>query len=231
MRVVEVSSGPLKVVLIPFREIKKIFTYRRTYNRYIVLKREIDTLRRSLLEQEEIIREHKRYEDLLRLKKDFVFSALAANVVARDPSSWSSAVIIDKGKSSGIEKGMPVISGVGVVGKVIEVGESVSKVMLLTDPRFSVAALIQRNREQGLVSGSLQGYARMQQISAEADIQIGDHVITSKLSSFFPGGLLLGKVVDVREGLSSPTLECLIEPAVRLSQIEEVLVIKRQPRE
>lgn len=227
MKIAETSAWPLRVILFPFKEFKKVITYHKTYNDYQKLKKETDTFRRRLQEQEEILKENNRFKGLLELKQNAIFSSTAANVIARDPSNWSAAIIIDKGSQDGMEQGMPVISSLGVVGKIIEAGNKTSKVMLLTDPRFSVAVLIERNREQGLISGSLQGLCRMQYLSPDVIVEIGDKVITSKLSSFFPEGLLIGKVVDVRESLSSPTIECLIEPAVSLSQIEEVIVVKR----
>ncbi|MDP8265465.1 MAG: rod shape-determining protein MreC [Candidatus Aceula meridiana] len=227
IKIAETSSWPLRVILFPFKEFKKAISYHKTYDDYQDLKKEADTFKRRLQEQEEVLKENNRLKKLLELKQSAVFSSTAANVIARNPSNWSAAIIIDKGSRDGIEQGMPVVSSLGVIGKIIEVGVKTSKVMLLTDPRFSVAVLIQRNREQGLVSGSLQGLCRMQYLSPDVVIEIGDKVTTSKLSSFFPEGLLIGKVVDVRESLSSPTIECLVEPAVSLSQIEEVIVIKR----
>ena len=60
----------------------------------------------------------------------------------------------------------------------------------------------------------------------ERDISEGDQVITSKLSSSFPGGLLVGEVIKVQFSESSPTIDCIIRPAVSLTQIEEVLVVQ-----
>ena len=98
--------------------------------------------------------------------------------------------------------------------------------MLLNDPDFSVAALIERSREEGLISGTLKGNCRMRYLSPEADIRIGDKVITSNISASFPEGLLIGEVVRIEENPGSPTIECLVAPAVSLSQLEEVLIIK-----
>jgi len=134
-------------------------------------------------------------------------------------------MIIDKGSLNGIKLGMPVVSDLGVVGKIAEVTQKSAKVILFTDPQFSVAALVQRPRESGLITGTLQGVLRMRYINEDAHIRIGDKVITSKLSSTFPEGLLIGEVIRVEDNLRSASVECLIKPEVSLSQIEEVLVI------
>ena len=85
--------------------------------------------------------------------------------------------------------------------------------------------MIQRTREGGVVSGSLQGICRMRYINPDADLQVGDKVMTSKLSSAFPEGLLIGEIVNIEENYDKQSLECTIRPTVTLSQLEEVLVI------
>ncbi|MDP8264394.1 MAG: rod shape-determining protein MreC [Candidatus Aceula lacicola] len=224
--VVSVSSWPIKIVTFPLKEMKKVLFYRKTFNQNKVLKDENEILKRRLIEQEELSKENSRFKDLLDFKSTSVFSSVAASVIGRDPSNWSAVIVIDRGSIDGLKQGMPVVSSLGVVGKILEVGSKISKVMLLTDPSFSVAAIIQHNREQGLVSGTLQGICRMQYLSPKSKTNIGDNVITSKLSSFFPEGLLVGKVIAVQDSPSSPTIECFVEPVVSLSQIEEVIVLK-----
>ena len=225
MQFVEAGSWPLRIVLFPVNEIKKILTYHSTYNRYLLLKEEVETLKSRLIGQEEMLKENQRFKKLLEFKNTLVFSSVASNVIARDPDNWTASILIDRGKRDGIKIGMPVLSPLGVVGKISQVGTSVSKVMLLTDPNFSVAALTKGQREVGLVSGTLEPICRMKYVKLEANIKIGDEVITSKISSSFPEGLLIGRVIDIFESPTSPTLECLVEPAVSLSQVEEVLVI------
>jgi rod shape-determining protein MreC len=125
---------------------------------------------------------------------------------------------------------MPVVSASGVVGKVAEVGKDKAKVLLVTDPSFSVAALAQRSREIGLVSGTLQGLCRMRYLPAGADLQVGDLVITSQFSSSFPEGLLIGEIVTVKYRPHDEMLETTIQPSVPLSQVEEVLIILKNAK-
>ena len=67
----------------------------------------------------------------------------------------------------------------------------------------------------------------MRYLAFGAIVKKGDVVVTSNLSSSFPAGLLVGKVLSVKESQSSPGIECFIEPAVSFSQLEEVIVIKK----
>lgn len=227
MQVVDLASLPMKIVLFPFREAKKLLFYHVTYDQYMKLKDEAGVLKGRLINQEELARENQRLRELLNFRKSLVFSSVPANVVGRDPSNWKSTMIIDKGSDAGIKTGMPVVTSAGVVGKITEVGKRKAKVMLVNDPNFSVAATLQRTREEGLLTGTLQGACRLRYLSHQTDVAPGDLVITSKISTTFPEGLVLGEVSFVEESPSSPTLECFIEPVVTLSQLEEVIVIKK----
>ncbi len=225
--VVETTSGPLKVILIPFVEFKKILLYHQTFKDYQRLTKDYEALKARLVGMEEVAIENKRYEKLLDFKRNLVFSSIVAGVIGRDPTNWNAAIIIDKGEVDGISIGMPVVNPLGVVGKVAEVTKRTSKVILLTDPSFSVAAIIQRSREGGLVSGTLQENCRMRYLAPDADIKKGDVVVTSRLSSSFPEGLLIGEVIGVEESKSAPGVEGVIASAVLTSQLEEVIVIKK----
>lgn len=224
--VVQTTSLPIRVVMFPFKELKKILFYHRTYEAYMVLKKEVNTLKARVVGFHEVLVENNRLERLLEFKRELIYSSVAASIVGRNPSSWNEVIIINKGEQDGIKPGMAVVNASGVVGKISEVTAHSAKVILLTDPNFSVAVLVKRSREVGLVSGTLQGLCRMRYLSSDADVSEGDQVITSKLSSSFPGGLLVGEVVKVQFSESSPTIDCIIHPAVSLTQIEEVLVVQ-----
>lgn len=219
---------PIRIISSPLHELKKIISYHRTYEEYQFLKKEYLILKDRLSGFDEVQKENSRLARLLEFKRGLVYSSIAANVVGRDPDTWNSVIMIDRGQEDGIEIGMPVISAFGVVGKVLEAGASKSKVMLLTDPGFSVASLAKRSREVGMVSGSLSGICRMRYLSGDADVQVGDVILTSKLSAAFPEGLLVGEVVEAHTDDNSLAMFCLVKPAAELSQLEEVLVIQKR---
>ncbi len=221
---VDSMSLPMRIISFPFIEVKKILYYHQSFGQARRLERENGMLRARLTAMDEVIKQNSRLEKLLNIKQK-LNSGVAANVVARDLSNWNSALIIDKGSKDGIRVGMPVVDTSGVVGKIVEVVSHRAKVILVSDPSFSVAAMVKRSREVGLVSGTLTGQCRMRYLSTDADVQVGDEVESSKLSSSFPEGLLLGVVVSVETSAHSPFPSCLIKPAAPLSQIEEVLVI------
>jgi rod shape-determining protein MreC len=224
VNLIDITSWPLHIVSAPLNEGKKIIFYHRTYNEYKKLRQRVDVLQARLIGLNEVIKENTRLETLLDFKRKLVYSSVSASVIGRDPSYWNAVVIIDKGKRDGLKKGQAVVNASGVVGKIVEAGNTRSKVVLLTDPQFSVAALLQEPRESVLVSGTLEGVCKMRYLNERSDVKLGDKVITSKLSASFPDGLLIGEVVEIDEN-PDHSREYIVEPAVSLSQLEEVLVI------
>lgn len=223
----DAAIRPVQWFQAPLFELKKLFYFRETYDEYLRLKRQVEALKARLVYLQEAVQENNRYATLTEFRRTQNYTSVVARVIGRDPSNWNASLIIDRGQKDGLAVGLPVVSPLGVVGRIFEIGNSTAKVILLSDPNFSVAGLVQRSRENGLVTGSLQGLCRLEYLTDKADVKVGDRVITSNLSSAFPGGILIGEVTDVQASLNRHTVECLVEPAVDLSQIEEVIVIVR----
>jgi rod shape-determining protein MreC len=223
----DISSRPVRWFQGPIFELKKLFYFRETYDEYIKQKRQIEALKARLVYLQETVEENKRYDKITEFRRAQEYSSVLAHVIGRDPSNWNASLIIDRGQRDGLKVGMPVVSVLGVVGRIFEIGNNTAKVILLSDPSFSVAAIVQRTRESGLLTGSLGGLCRLEYLTEKADVKVGDRIITSRLSTSFPEGILIGLVQDVQASENSHTAECLVEPEVDLSQIEEVIVIKR----
>jgi rod shape-determining protein MreC len=224
--VLDAVVKPVGFLQAPASELKKLFYYRETYDEYVRYKKQNEVLKARLV----AIRENEQAQDRFVRIQDFRnnqnYASVTANVIGRDPSNWNASLVIDKGKAEGIEVGQPVVSPLGVVGRIFEVGHNTAKVILVSDPTFAVAAVVQRSRENGLLTGTLQGVLRLQYLTDNADVKVGDSVVTSRLSTAFPDGILIGQITDVQASVNSHTVECLVDPAVDLSELEEVIVIK-----
>ncbi|MEI8012724.1 MAG: rod shape-determining protein MreC [Candidatus Omnitrophota bacterium] len=221
-----VVASSVSVANPPLKELQIFLSYRKTYADYQKIQAENFKLKAQVVRLNETVSENGRFQRLLGLKPMQPFTTIAARVIARDPANWNSSLMIDKGSRQGIKSGMPVITALGVAGKVVEAADNSSKVILINDPSFSVAVLNQRSRDAGLLSGSLSGNCRLSYIMQDTDIQEGDGIITSSISTAFPAGLLVGRVSKVYSagGISDARAEVL--PAVDVEKIEEVLVIK-----
>jgi rod shape-determining protein MreC len=216
---------PLNLLTLVKREIGGIIFYHRNFVQNERLKKEFDLLKRNLNVLNETRIENERLARLLSLKQRLSYKVIAAQVIARSAESWSSIIIIDKGAFNGIKRGMPVINYLGLVGQVVETTQTTSKIILINDPLLSVSAIVQRSRQEGLVSGTLGNRLIMRYLPEEPDIKIQDIVVTSGLSPAYPKGILIGTVVAIVKEFSGLSRCAMIKPAVNLSCIEEVLII------
>jgi len=189
------------------------------------LREQIDRLKLENNRYREIERHYQRLVRLLGLKELLSFKTIAAEIIGRDYDSWFRSLYIDKGASQGVKRGMVVISPDGLVGQVLATSSHNAKVLLITDIRSSVAALIQRSRSNGIVIGSVNNGCKMKYLPLDADIRVGDRVISSGLGGVFPKGLLIGRVKRIDREQASYFLNAEIVPSVDMDKLEEVLVI------
>lgn len=148
-----------------------------------------------------------------------------AQVIGRDPSNFVYSLIIDAGEAQGVKRGMPVIVPLGLVGRVQSVGPNWAKVLLITDPRSSVSALIQTSRVTGQVQGQVDGDLVMRYISQEETVNEGEIVLTSGLGGNFPKGLVIGQVRSVQRRDSDLFQQATVHPTVNFDRLEMVLVV------
>ena len=207
------------------REISGIIFYHRNMIQAQRLQNDIGLLRWRLFDLREVAQENARLRNLFNFKQKSPLRLLAARVIGRSLDSWSSNVIIDKGGYSGIKSGMAVISPQGLVGSILETTDSTSKVLLINDPNQGIFCIVQRSRQEGLVSGTLGSNLIMRYLPDDAQIIVGDIIITSELSQIYTKGLLLGRVVNIAREFSGLNRYALVKPAADLANIEEVLVI------
>lgn len=184
----------------------------------------------------ELRKENERLRGMLGFKERSVHTLLPAEVVARNPSHWFETVTINKGYADGVQKDMAVVTTQGLVGNIFFVSQNSSRVLLLTDSRRAVSALVQRSREPGFV-GIVEGYPekvdylKMSNLSPEANIQPGDIVISSGLGGVFPKGLVIGHVVEVGQDQYGLLQQATIYPVVDFNRLEEVFIVIESPGE
>lgn len=152
---------------------------------------------------------------------------ISAQVIGRDPTNLLDVIIIDRGSNVGIERGMVVVTHLGVIGKVTRVASHWSKVQLITSPSSVVNAVIQGGprRAFGNVYGSPEGRLEMRYILQTEELNVRDLVVTSGLGGGLPKDFVVGKVVDVEQADYELYQTALVEPFVDFSQLEHVMVV------
>jgi len=188
-----------------------------------LLTQDIDRL--SLYEDE-----NKRLTELLEIKQKYAdYTSTAANITAKDPGSFYDSFVIDKGTSDGLSANMALTSANGLVGHIYETGLTYSKAVSIIDSRSSVSAKNLRSLDIGIVKGDYSlmanGLCKMEYIDADADIVVGDEIVTSHLSDIYPEGLTIGFVKEVYTDTNGLTKYAVIEPAVDLKHLDTLLVI------
>lgn len=199
----------------------------RTENK--ALKDEVVALRRQTTDFKEMEHENERLKGLLGFADEAEYSFQVAPVIGREAYGWRSVIEIGRGSASGVQKDLPVVAEEGVVGKVVIVTANTALVQLINDSKSGVSAQIQRTREVGVASGSLQGVLRLRFIGKDSQVKKGDEIITSGLGGIYPKGMPLGRVDEVKAQPHSLHKEISIRAAIDFSEIEEVMVLTDAP--
>ena len=159
------------------------------------------------------------------------YESVGANVIAKDPGVWYDGFTIDKGTKANISANMVLIAPEGLVGKVLESGMTFSKAQSILDSRSSVPAMSMRTGDLGVVKGDYSladdGLCIMEYIDAQAEIMVGDEIVTSHLSDIYPAGLAIGKVLELETDTNGLTKYAVIEPYVDLKHLDTILVIDK----
>jgi rod shape-determining protein MreC len=172
--------------------------------------------------------ENKSLRSLLSMQEQRQFEGMVATVIGYDPSSWQRAIVIDKGKLNGLEPGMSVISGTGLVGQITSVGRQSSRVLLISDPLSGVDGFLQSNRARGVVEGDGNGGCSWKFVLREEDVKVGDRVISSGLDGIFPRGLLIGIITEVSGRPDSMFHDVSLKPSVNMEKVENVFVVTQK---
>lgn len=195
------------------------------------LQAEVDelTVTNSLLQQEKA--ELERLRELYALDDLYSeYEKVGARVTSNDSGNWFSSFVIDKGKNDGIEVDMNVMAGTGLVGIVTEVGPHWARVRSIIDDASNVSALILTTSDTCIVNGDLtlmqDGRIRFEQLANNGtEIEVGEQVVTSHISSKFLQGILIGYVSEIHVDANNLTRSGYITPAVDFEHLREVLVI------
>jgi rod shape-determining protein MreC len=191
------------------------------------LEAQLETAQREIEELREIESEYQLLLDLFNRRREAPqLQGIAATIIGQDTSPVFRSIIIDKGSEDGILVGMPVESSRGLVGQVFRTTANSAQIILITDNISSIPARLGTSRATGLVrGGGLGGAMTLDWVKPEAQIEIGEVVLTSGLGGKFPQDMVIGRVVNVERREADLFQQAVIQPAVDFDSLEIVFVI------
>jgi rod shape-determining protein MreC len=193
------------------------------------LKEQIEQMRLQQVRMSQDADQAHRLQALLGFKEQFISQTMAAQVIGGSGSDLSHLIYIDKGYNDGIRPDMAVITGDGIVGKVLRADRAnrhVAQVLLINDQTSGVGAILDKTRLQGILRGSPSGEVVLEKVMSDETVPVGELVLTSGGDSIFPKGLVIGRVAKVTPG-GELFLNIRVRPAADLSKLEEVLVVTK----
>jgi rod shape-determining protein MreC len=172
------------------------------------------------------------YRELYDLDEKYPsYEKVAASVIAMDTGNWFDTFTINRGTNNGIDVGMNVIAGSGLVGIVTDVGANYAKVRSIIDDSSKVSAMVTSTQDNFIVSGNLVTMNTSGTISfsglrdTENKVSVGDQVVTSYVSDQYQQGILIGYIASIEEDSNNLTKSGTITPVVDFEHMQEVLVI------
>jgi rod shape-determining protein MreC len=191
-------------------------------------KDQVDELNSELVRMHELEVENADLRNLLSMNARTGPGALIpVTVIARDDTPYVQAITIDHGAADGIKQDAVVITHQGLVGLVVKVDPTSSKVRLINDLNSSVSVRLQtESRTTGVLRGQSQGNLMVIAYIPQTDVVTeGDLVLTSGLGGVYPEGYLVGKVARVERKDADPFQAAVVEAAVALDKLQTLYVL------
>lgn len=225
----ELSSAVSRTVL----SIRELSDLRRQYDDLLKLLDRFEELERSNVE---IIQENIRLREQFDSVNTLRYRRIPAQISGRDPNNLFSAIVINKGSTSGVSNNMPVVAWQNgtqaLVGKVIRTGAFESLVMPIFDINSLVSCRLSVSRYEGIIEGMGNSETpllmRFVPGRARDEISIGDIVVTSGMGGIFPAGINIGRISGINTLEFETTLELDVVPMIDFSRLEYIFVIETE---
>jgi len=154
-----------------------------------------------------------------------------AHVIGLGAGGWLSFYTIDRGRGDGVRMRDVAVTHEGVVGQVYAVAEHTARILPITDPASGVAVRAQRSREAGVLKGAGSWRCELLYLGPQARVAPGDELLTAGTGGVFPKGLRVGKVISIAHDPNTSGRVAAVEPAAKLQNVEEVLLLRAMGEE
>ena len=201
------------------------------------LQKEVDELRTQLRDQQLVTmrqaaleQENATLRGLNGAMPEVIEKRLIGEVINVEVSTLRQRLLINRGGSSGVYRAQPVITGAGVLGQVYRTGPFSSEIILITDSEHALPVQVLRSGVRTIALGTGRATAlELPYVPQNADVKVGDVLVTSGLDQVFPFGLPVGRVTKIERDPTLPLAQIVAEPLARIEADREVLFIWARP--
>lgn len=170
--------------------------------------------------------ENMRLRELLHSSIEVGAKAIMADLLGVETEPDSRKIVLNKGTHHGVFLGQPVVDSDGVTGQITHVGPFTSTAMLITNPSHALPVQVNRSGVRAIaVGGNRDDVLKLNFVPNNADIRVGDLLISSGLGGRFPAGYPAGEIIDVRRSPYGAFAEVTAVPSARLARSRQVLLL------
>lgn len=202
------------------------------FSRLSTLEKENATLKRThtrnafeLQHGQQLQLENAQLRRLLGASQQTSVGSVMATILYDARDSFTRRIIVDRGMNQGVAPGQPVIDDQGVIGQITRVFPFTSEVTLLTDKDQLIPVQVQRNGLRSVIQGKGQiGHLEIQ-LPSNADIKVGDMLVTSGIDGIYPAGLSVARVASIEHDARSVFERVVCTPTAGIDRYQEVLIL------
>ncbi len=162
--------------------------------------------------------ENQSLRELMNVQVEARHTYISARIMTDGQSNFAKSLLVAVGSQDGVRKGQAVISGDGLVGRVVEAGEKTARVLLLNDINSRIPVIIDNSRQHAVFAGQNTGQGVLMHLPPESKVDDGVRVVTSGVGGIFPPGIPVGIVKTQGE-------EVLVKPNADFSRLMYVRII------
>ena len=184
-------------------------------------------LQTRLLKYDSLLAENNRLRELLDSSGKVNEDVLIAEILSIDLEPFTRRIVINKGDVEGVFLEQPLLDANGVLGQVLNIGAFSSTAMLITDPSHALPVQSLRTGARAIAVGVATGdQLKLEHIPNNADIKVGDVLVTSGLGGRFPVGYPVGTVTHFEIDPSQPFANVSAQPSADIQHVREVLLVR-----
>jgi len=175
-----------------------------------------------LLQWQEVARrlesENEELRNLVKFAPQGAMSSVAAQVIADSGGAFLRNVLVNVGRDEGVTRGQPALTGDGLVGRVIELGDRTARILLLTDINSHIPVVVEGTHERAMLNGDNSDQPQLVYFQPKTPVKPGDRIVTSGSGGVFPPDLPIGVVVSANGMIR-------VEPYADLARLEMVRIV------